>query len=102
MRRLVVLLVLMAAAVALLRSLGARARQAPQRAGAASDPRAEELRRKLAESRNLVDERERFEAGETTVDAAVAPPPGPDDRRRLVHEAGRTAAEHMRAAPRST
>ena len=33
-----------------------------------SDPRAEELRRKLAESRALVDEREEFEGAELTVD----------------------------------
>jgi hypothetical protein len=59
------------------------------------DTRAEELRRKLEESRAIVDEREEFEAAETTVDAAEAPG-DPELRRRAVHEAGRAAAERMR------
>jgi hypothetical protein len=59
------------------------------------DPRAEELRRKLAESRSIVDEREEFEAAETTVDVVEAPG-DPEVRRRAVHEAGRAAAERMR------
>jgi len=59
------------------------------------DPRAEELRRKLAESRAIVDERDEFEAAETTVDEVQAPG-DPEIRRRAVHEAGRAAAERMR------
>jgi hypothetical protein len=59
------------------------------------DPRAEELRRKLAESRAIVDERDDFEAAETTVDVVEAPG-DPEVRRRAVHEAGRAAAERMR------
>ena len=59
------------------------------------DPRAEELREKLAESRTLVEEREEFEAAETTVDQAYAPD-DPETRRRVVHETGRAAAERMR------
>ena len=59
------------------------------------DPRADELRRKLAESRAIVEEREEFEAAETTVDQAHAPE-DPELRRRAVHEAGRAAAERMR------
>ena len=58
---------------------------------AAPDPRAEELKRRLEESRSLVEEREAFEEGETPVDAA-----DPDDRRRSVHEQGRSALEDMR------
>jgi hypothetical protein len=58
------------------------------------DPRAEELRRKLDESRTLVDEREEFESAETTVDAAE--PAQVKDRRRNVHERGRAAADEMR------
>jgi hypothetical protein len=54
------------------------------------DPRAEELKRKLEESRSLVEEREAFEEGETPVDAA-----DPDDRRRSVHDRGRSALEDM-------
>jgi hypothetical protein len=57
----------------------------------APDPRAEELRQKLEESREVVDEREEFEAAETPVDEAEV-----DDRRRAVHERGRSAAEQMR------
>jgi hypothetical protein len=56
-----------------------------------ADPRAEELRRKLEESRAVVDEREEFESAETPVDEAEV-----DDRRRAIHERGRAAAEQMR------
>jgi len=65
------------------------------------DPRAAELRRKLAESRAIVSERDEFEAGETTVDVAD---PGPEvaDRRRRVHEEGRAAARRMRRPPASS
>ena len=57
----------------------------------AADPRAEELRQKLDESRVVVDEREEFESAETPVDEAEV-----DDRRRAVHDRGRAAAEQMR------
>jgi hypothetical protein len=60
------------------------------------DPRAEELRRKLAESPTIVDEREEFEAAETPVDQAPEPLEDPEARRRAVHESGRAAAERMR------
>ena len=65
----------------------------------APDPRAEELRRRLDESRTLVDEQERFEGGETTVDRAEPQPDDPERRRRAVHEQGRSAAEQMRSRP---
>lgn len=58
------------------------------------DPRAEELRRKLDESRPLVEEREEFEAAETPVDQADTG--DVTDRRAAVHERGRAAAEQMR------
>jgi hypothetical protein len=61
------------------------------------DPRAEELRRRLDESRALVDEREEFESAETTVDQAAEPETEVDDRRRSVHERGQAAAEQMRS-----
>jgi hypothetical protein len=54
------------------------------------DP-AGELRRKLDESRAVVDEREEFEAGETPIDQAESL----EDRRRRVHDAGRAALEDM-------
>ena len=63
----------------------------------APDPRAEELRQKLDESRAVVDEREEFESAETPVDKAE--PADVTDRRRAVHERGRAAAEQMRREP---
>ena len=59
------------------------------------DPRAEELRTKLAQARELADEREEFEGAETPVDQAE-PVSDPEARRRAVHQAGRSAAERMR------
>ena len=61
----------------------------------AVDPRAEELRQRLAEARELSDERDEFEAGETTVDQAEPATPDADARRREVHEAGRATVEQM-------
>jgi hypothetical protein len=65
---------------------------------APDDPRAEELRRRLAEARTIVEEREEFEAAETPVDRAE-PAPEVDERRRRVHDEGRRAAERMRRRP---
>jgi hypothetical protein len=62
----------------------------------AEDPRAEELRRKLDESRTIVEEREEFEGGETPVDEVTGPEAEVEDRRKAVHERGRAAAEEMR------
>jgi hypothetical protein len=61
-----------------------------------ADPRAEELRGKLAESRELVDERDDFEDGELTVDRAEPAPEDPEARRRAVHESARATVEQMR------
>jgi hypothetical protein len=61
------------------------------------DPRAEELRRKLAESRAIVTERDEFEAAETPVnDVQSLPVEDPAERRRAVHEVARATAEQMR------
>ena len=57
------------------------------------DPAAE-LRRKLEESRSIVEEREEFEAAETTVDQVE---PGVDERRRAVHDRARSAIEDTRS-----
>jgi hypothetical protein len=59
------------------------------------DPRASELRARLAEARAAGDDRDEFEAGETPVDEAV--PLDPDARRRAVHEEGRAAIDEMQA-----
>lgn len=61
------------------------------------DPRADELRARLEESRAVVDDREEFEGAETTVDAVEAVPE-PEERRRGVHAEGRAAVEKMRRA----
>ena len=55
------------------------------------DP-ASELRRKLDESRSIVEERDEFEEAETPVDRAE---PGVGARRRSVHEQGRAALDQM-------
>jgi hypothetical protein len=73
---------------------GRRGLSAVKQSGA--DPRAEELRRRLDESRAIVEERDEFEAGETTVDRAEPTLSGLDDRRRQVHEQGRATVERMR------
>jgi hypothetical protein len=85
------------AALGLYRAVASRRRPAPIPAppSPAHDPRADELRRKLAESRAIVEEREEFESGETPVDRAE-PATEVDDRRREVHERGRSAARKMR------
>jgi hypothetical protein len=72
------------------------ARRRDQSATVAPDPRADELRRKLDESRSMVEEREEFEGAELTVDRAEPAPEDPESRRRAVHEAGRTTIEQMR------
>jgi hypothetical protein len=68
----------------------------PVPAGDEPDERAERLRRKLDESRSIVEEREEFEAGETPVDEAEpAPAASPGDRRKHVHERARASVERM-------
>jgi hypothetical protein len=79
------------------RLLGSLQRREPtETADRASDSRAEELRRKLAESRELVGERDEFEAAEPTVEQTEHAPDDPERRRREVHDAGRTVAQQMR------
>ena len=56
------------------------------------DPRADELRQRIAEAREVVDERDTFEGAETTIDDA----PDPASRRREVHDRGRAALDRMR------
>jgi hypothetical protein len=62
----------------------------------AADPRADELRRKLDESRSIVEERDEFEGGELTVDLAEPAPEDPESRRRVVHDSARATVEQMR------
>jgi MYXO-CTERM domain-containing protein len=69
-----------------------RRREAPS----GLDPRADELRRKLAESRSIVEERDEFEAAEVTIDLAQPAPEDPESRRRAVHDVGRATVERMR------
>ena len=95
MRRPLTELLALAGGAALVRRFGRRRRSPVDEVSVAPDPRALELRRKLAESRELVDERAEFEAGETPVDEAE----DVDEKRRRVHERGRAAADEMRRAP---
>ena len=81
--------------LAALLGLAAFARRLRRRRGEEPDP-AEELRRKLDESRSIVSEREEFEEAETPVDQAETPA-GIDERRRQVHEQGRAAVDEMRS-----
>jgi hypothetical protein len=60
----------------------------------AADTRADELKARLAQAREAVDDREEFEAGEVTVDRAE--PLDPQARRAQVHEQGRAALDEMR------
>jgi len=78
-----------------LTALGLRHRR-DDASSSAPDPRAEELRRKLDESRSMVEEREEFEGAELPVDRAEPAPEDPESRRRAVHEAGRATIEQMR------
>jgi hypothetical protein len=89
------------------RALRPRPEQLPPPEQDRPDPRADELRRKLAEARAAVDEREEFEAAETPVDEVhevvpqpeAEPEPEPqdlDERRRRVHERAKASARKMR------
>jgi hypothetical protein len=66
----------------------------------AADPRADELRRKLDDSKQLVQEREQFESGETAVDEVE--PPKLEDKRSAVHERGHAAAREMRGESKNS
>jgi len=65
-------------------------------APASPEPHAEALKSKLAESRVVAEDREEFEAAETTIDQAESVPPDLGERRDSVHARGREAAEQMR------
>ena len=99
MRRLLAPIAAAAAALGLVGVLSRRRRGAAEQADApAHDPRADELRRKLAESRSVADDREVWSSGEVTVDEAEPVPADPDARRRRIHAEGRSAAERMRTS----
>ena len=65
-------------------------------APAAPEPHVEALKSKLAESRVVADDREEFEAAETTIDQAESLPGELAERRSSVHERGRQMADQMR------
>jgi hypothetical protein len=60
------------------------------------DPRADTLRRQLAEARAALGDEDEFGAGEVPVDRAEPAPLDLDERRRRVHAEGRARAEAMR------
>jgi hypothetical protein len=66
-------------------------------AAAVADPRADELRQKLDESRPLVGERDEFESGETRVDEVAETTV--DEKRAAAHERGRAAVDEIRSKP---
>ena len=68
-------------------------RRPPSRPEPATDARATALRQKLAQSREVVPEREEYEAAETPVDTVE----NVEERRREVHERAREAADQMRS-----
>jgi hypothetical protein len=78
------------------RALAWRRRVAAQPpSGVAGDPRAEELRQRLAEARAMEAERDEVEEAETPVDRVEAME-DVERRRRSVHEHGRALADEMR------
>jgi hypothetical protein len=85
----------LAGAAAAVGAVAARVFRRRRHREAGSDPRAGELRERLAESRAVVTEREEFEAAETPVDEAE-PVADVDERRREIHEQAREAAEDLR------
>ena len=95
MRRLHAWLAGAAGALAAYRALARRRAVPAPQPESAPDPRASELRARLAEARAAGDDRDEFEAGETPVDEAVAL--DPEARRRAVHEEGRAAIDEMQA-----
>jgi len=82
-------------------------RRRPTLAPERLDPRAQELREKLAEARNARADEDDFEAAgmaaETAVEEPAAPPPAPPrppaEASGRVHEEARAAAEEMRRDP---
>ena len=69
-------------------------RRAPERPPTA-DP-AEELRRRLAEARDTVDDRDEFDAAEGMPVDQVEAPRSLEERRRAVHEQAQEALGRMR------
>jgi uncharacterized membrane-anchored protein YhcB (DUF1043 family) len=92
----------LAGAAAAIGAVAARVLRRQRRRAPESDPRADELRQRLEQSRAVVSEREEFEGAETPVDEVK--PVGEvderrtdlDQRRRDIHDRARTAAEEMR------
>jgi hypothetical protein len=76
---------------------GALYRKVRRKKTAAEPDPALELRRKLDESRAVVEERDEFEAAEVTVDQAE---PGIDARRRDVHRRAQASIDEMSDAER--
>ncbi|HEX2505625.1 MAG TPA: hypothetical protein VHK22_05395 [Gaiellaceae bacterium] len=91
-----------AAAGALATAAFLRRRRPEPRALPVPDPRADDLRRKLAEARQASAEEDAVEAAEriveTTAEDAPAPPPSDEFEamRRRVHEEAQAAADEMK------
>jgi hypothetical protein len=96
-RRLAALITGLVGAITALRWLRrSRGREGEPAGGEVADPRAETLRRQLAEARAAHGEPDDYDSGEVPVDRAEPVALDPDERRRQVHAEGRAAAEAMR------
>jgi hypothetical protein len=96
MRKAIAILAGLAAlGVALARALRPPPVDAPEVAPG-PDPRADELREKLAEAREAATDRDEAEAGETTVDAVEATGDDLTEKRKQVHAEGEAVAAEMR------
>jgi hypothetical protein len=80
-----------------------RRRRSVAAGASGADPRAEELRRKLAQAREAAADADDFEAAgmgpETLVEeepSTAGPPADVDEERRRVHDEARAAADEMR------
>jgi hypothetical protein len=96
-RRLAALITGIVGGFAALRWLrGARRHEVEAQPEEGADPRAETLRRQLAEARAALGDEDEFDAREVPIDRAEPVPLDLDERRRRVHAEGRAQAEAMR------
>ncbi len=83
-------------AAALLRLLRRRRALDGAHGAATADDPAGELRRRLDEAREAIDDRDEFDAAEGVPLDQVEPAASVEERRRAVHEQGEAALENMR------
>jgi hypothetical protein len=79
---------------AALGAAGVAYRRLRREPAASADPRADELRRKLDESKTIVEEPDELDTAETTIDQVE--PASVDEKRAAAHERARAAVDEMR------